>query len=147
MNGKQIKLEFLGMSYENILSLMDDTTITVEKWIDALEANPATFLPSQTVSLGEVTAQKAASDQVKIKLELYPNAKVNPVVLEWMAILLAIFDDFNSLYSGPLVNGVVTVSIQTRNDTLTRLREGFTSLKTKREQVVKVMVKQLKIPK
>jgi hypothetical protein len=58
-----------------------------------------------------------------------------------------IFDDFNSLYSGPIINGVVTVSIQTQNENLTRLKDGFASLKTKREEVVNVMVKQLKIPK
>lgn len=147
MNGKQIKLEFLGKSYEEILSLMDATTITVGKWIVALGANSATFLPGNSVSIAEVTAQKAASDQVNIKLQLYPNARVNPVVFTWMEILLGIFEEFDSLYTNPVLNGVITVSAQTRIDTLQRLEEGFTALKTQQQEVVKAMVKELKIPK
>lgn len=147
MNGNQIKLEFLGKSYEEILSLMDATTNTVGKWVSALGANSATFLPGNSVSLAEVTSQKAASNQVNIKLQLYPNSRVNPVVFAWMENLLSIFDDFDSLYAGPVVNGVVTVSAQTRIDTLQRLEAGFAALKAQQQDVVAAMVKELKIPK
>lgn len=147
MNGKQIKLAFLGKPYEEMLTLMDATTITIGKWISDLEANTPSFLPSQSVSVDEVNAQKADSNQVNIKLELYPNRNVNPVVLEWMAIFSKIMDDFLSLYIGPKIGGVVTVSAQTHIEVLAKLKIGFTSLKTKREQVVTVMAKELKIPK
>lgn len=147
MNGQQIKLEFLGKSYEELLLLMDATTKTVGKWVSVLGANSATFLPSNSVSLAEVTSQKAASDQVSIKLQLYPNSRVNPVVNTWMEILLSIFNDFNSLYAGPVVNGNVTVSAQTRVDTHQRLEAGFAALNAKQQDVVAAMVKELKIPK
>lgn len=147
MNGQQIKLEFLGKSYEDILTLIDATTTSIEKWIGALGAETASFLPSESVSLKEAVALKAASNQVNIKLELYPNENVNPVVFEWMEVLLQFMNDFASLYALPNSGGVMTVSIQTRDDTVAKLKRGFVSLKAKRQQVVAVMVKELQIPK
>lgn len=147
LNTKQFNRRFLSQVYEDLLLLMHDTVQTIRVWIADLQNSSQGFLPGRTVTTEEVERQRAVAIRVGIKMDLFPNPKINPLSNAWMTLLGEEMQEFANLYKeeNRNVNGNYLISDDDRFAAIERLSTRAADLDFQREEIAKAMSVELSL--
>lgn len=147
LNTKQFNRRFLSQIYEDLLLLMTDTLDTIRGWISDLENSTNGFIAGNTVSKEEVERQRGVAIKVGIKMDLYPNEKINPLSNDWMGLLGEEMTEFASLYREEYRDkyGRYAIPDADRLEAIKRLKAIADDLDSRREAIAKAMSVELRL--
>lgn len=147
LNVKQFNRRYISQLYEDLLLLMNDTLGTVNSWVTDLQNSTQGFMPGITVSREEVQRQRKVAIETGIKLDLYPNAQINPLIQDWMGLLAAEMIEFAGLYNENErdAKGNYTISDERRSAAIMRLKETAEKLESQKVAIIQAMSLELRI--
>lgn len=147
LNTKQFNRRFLSQVYKDLLKLMIDTLQTIRIWIADLQKSTQGFVPGSTVSREELERQRDVAIRVGIKMDLFPNVRINPLSNAWMKLLSEGLQEFANLYKEEDrdEDGNYRIADDDRFAAIERLLAIATNLDSQREEIAKAMSVELSL--
>jgi hypothetical protein len=145
LNRRQFNRQFLGKPYEQIALLLTDTLETLNHWLADLDGAALSSMPGSSGMVEKVAGQKEMSKEVTIKLKLYPNSQVDPLVEAWMLMLIQVMTFFNDLYEQSTSDayGKRHISDSIRQEAVIQISEQIRALEMQLNSILEAMSQEL----
>jgi hypothetical protein len=102
-------------------------------------------MPGSSGMVEKVAGQKEMSKEVTIKLKLYPNSQVDPLVEAWMLMLIQVMTFFNDLYEQSTSDayGKRHISDSIRQEAVIQISEQIRALEMQLNSILEAMSQEL----